>query len=96
VRLFMQPGAMVSSVHVVEQSRSTERSAKALEIFGMSHRCLTKTQMAALTVLVNRRVDLEIFIKENSELSPNPDAGGTRIRKAWHFLIDRQEVDRVR
>ncbi len=95
-RLFMQLGAKIPSVHVVANSRSTKGPAKALEIFGMSPRCLTKTQIESLTALANGRVDLERFIEANSDLSPNPDAGGTSTRKAWHFLIDPQEVDRER
>jgi hypothetical protein len=67
VRLFMQLGARVPFVNVVENSRSKASLLLALEIFGMSPRCLTQAQTKALIGLVNGRVDVESYIRGNYE-----------------------------
>ncbi len=95
VRLFMQLGARVPSVHVTANSKSRADLPNALEIFGMPPRCLAQGQNKALTGLLNGRVYLESFIQDNLTLSPNPDANGSRLRKAWHFIVDRLDVDEV-
>jgi hypothetical protein len=91
VRLLLQLGARDASVHVNENGKRKASSPKAFEVFGLSPRCLAKAQADSLATLLKGRVDLESYIRRNAELSPNPDAGGSRIRNAWPFVVDRRD-----
>ena len=103
VRVFLQVGAgdasaystknSNASAHITRNSRGTDHLAQALEIYGVEPRCLTEraAYVDALKMLVHGSVDLEAYVKENADVTPNPDHDGVRmmqrIRKAWPFVL---------